>query len=134
MFNLKLLTPDKVLVDNIPVTEVIVPAYKGELCLLPGHSPLMSTLSTGIMRYKQEGSSETKSVVISWGYLNVTPNSIQVLAETAETPEEIDTERAKDAIQKSQDQLLSSEIGHDGIKKYQRKLKRSETRMSGADQ
>jgi F-type H+-transporting ATPase subunit epsilon len=128
MLKLNLVTPNKVIVSQLPVSEVTVPAFLGELCILPGHAPLMSTLSTGILTYKTAESNEEHNVVISWGYLEVTPESIQVLAETAELPEEIDKARAEAAIAKSKQQLESTENDQESFKKYQRKLKRSQVR------
>ncbi len=129
---LNLVTPNKVVVQDLEVSELSVPAFKGELCILPGHSPLMSTLSTGVLSYKAEGSDKTHNVVISWGYLEVTPETVQVLAETAENTVEIDKARAEAALEKSRQELEKSDTHSDNIKKYQRKLRRSQVRVDSA--
>ncbi len=91
---LTLVTPEKKLLTDVEVEEVFVPGFRGELNILPGHAPLMTTLSTGVMRYRLKGSTELKSVVVSWGYCEVNPNGVLILAETAERAEEIDQDRA----------------------------------------
>ena len=52
MFTLNLVTPEKKLVTDLEVEEVIVPGFKGQLDILPGHAPLMTTLGTGVLRYR----------------------------------------------------------------------------------
>lgn len=91
---LTLVTPEKKLLAEAEVEEIFVPGYRGELNILPGHAPLMTTLSTGIVKYRLKSTSELKSVIVSWGYCEVNPQGVVVLAETAERPEDIDEERA----------------------------------------
>src|SRR5436190_21052105 len=70
------------------VDEVILPAYNGEIGVLPGHTPLLAVLKVGIMRYREGG--KTSSLVLSWGFAEVLPARVIVMAETARLPEEID--------------------------------------------
>ena len=92
MFLLNLVTPEKRLVTELEVEEVRVPGYRGHLDILPGHSPLMTTLSTGVLKYRAKGSDKLETVVVSWGYCEVNPFGVTVLAETAESLAEIDRE------------------------------------------
>ena len=108
MFKLNLLTPDKKIVSNQELDEVIVPAFKGELCILPGHSPLMTTLEPGILKYKLHGSSDFVKVAISWGYCQVSPTTVNVLAESAVTKDEIDTKVVAEHL-KSHELKLATE-------------------------
>ena len=94
MFKLTLVTPQKKLLSEVEVEEIIVPADRGELNILPGHAPLMTTLRAGIFRARLKGETEFKSAAISWGYLEVSPTGISVLADTAEWPDEINKARA----------------------------------------
>ena len=50
MFSLTLVTPEKKLLTDVEIEEIIVPAFRGELNILPGHAPLMSTLGIGLLR------------------------------------------------------------------------------------
>jgi F-type H+-transporting ATPase subunit epsilon len=105
MLKLNLVTPIKKLVTELEVDEVFVPAYKGELNILPGHAALVTTLSTGIMKYRAKGSSRLVHAAISWGYCEVFNDVVTVLAETAETADEIDMGRAEDALRRANQAL-----------------------------
>ena len=97
--NLEVVTPHRtVLVED--VESVTLPGIEGELGILPEHIPLLTTLDTGIMSYKSS-SGKTQAIAVHWGYAQVEGNSVRVLAELAETADEIDIERAKDAEKKS---------------------------------
>lgn len=132
MLRLNLVTPSKRLLTDLPVEEVFVPAYMGELNILPGHAALMTTLGTGILRYRRSEETDVNHVAVSWGYLEVANNVVTVLAETAETPEEIDVDRAKQAQQKAQAALGDAGTGIDDIQKYTAKLERSLIRQQVA--
>ena len=112
--------------------EVFVPAFRGELNILPGHSPLVSTLSEGALKYRLKGENETQAIAISWGYVEITPSGVNILAETAEEKSEIDVERAKEAIKSADSALNQSDITPADIEKYQRKRKRAEARITVA--
>jgi len=103
MFTLTLVTPTKKIVEDAELKEVYVPAFRGELEILPGHAPLVTTLHAGVLKYKLAAGGELKSYAISWGYCEVTAaGQVTVLAETAEAPEEIDVTKA----QASRDEAL----------------------------
>lgn len=126
---LNLVTPHKKIHTEVEVDEVIVPAYMGQLDILPGHAPLMTTLSTGILKYRLKGESQFQKAAISWGYLEVSPTEINVLAETAETEEDLDENRIHVAFKKSQERLTDMNLEMEMVEKYQRKLRRATTRL-----
>lgn len=130
MFQLNLVTPEKVILTETEIEEVIVPGFMGELNILPGHAPLMTTLDIGVLRYRLKGQSDYGRVVISWGYCEVNPQGITVLAETAESIDEINRERAERALRKSKEQLFEPDLSPDQIKKFQRKVQRAEARLA----
>jgi F-type H+-transporting ATPase subunit epsilon len=133
MFSLTLVTPQKKIVEGAPLKEVFVPAFRGELEILPGHAPLITTLSEGVLKYKLEGATELKAVAVSWGYCEVTAEGqVNILAETAEAPEEIDLPRAEEARREALDKL--SRVSYDEFEKTQRKFMRSEARIKTAKQ
>jgi F-type H+-transporting ATPase subunit epsilon len=132
MFTLTLVTPEKRLVTGQEIEEIFVPAFCGELNILPGHAPLMTTLSTGILRYRLKGNSSLQAVAISWGYCQVNPFGVNVLAETAERPEDIDLDRVKRAEESAEKMLSSGDVGYDDLEKYHRKLTRASARKSVA--
>lgn len=129
MFVLNLVTPEKRLATDMEVDEVIVPGERGQLTLLPGHTPLITTLGVGLVKYRAKGQSQYQSAVVSWGYCEVNPHGVNVLAETAESIEEVDRERAMEAMKKAQKMLTDPNLEADQIQKYQRKLKRALARL-----
>lgn len=109
MFKLTFVTQDKKVIAGAEIEEVTVPAHKGELNILPGHAPLLTILNPGVLKYKLKGASKLSVASISWGYCEVSPEGVNVLAETIETPEEIDLERAK-ASQAGAEKALSQQV------------------------
>ena len=75
---LTVVTRDRKIVD-VDVDEVVLPATDGELGVLPGHTPLLATLRIGPLRYRTGGKIER--LVISWGFAEVLPDRVIVLAE-----------------------------------------------------
>lgn len=130
MFKLDLVTPEKKVLVDCEVENVTIPGANGQIEVLVGHAPLITTLSEGVLRYKSaEG--KTTSVAVSWGYCQVGPTGVKVLAETAESADEIDLERAQ-LTKKQTLEKLSSGLGSEEIVKYQRKLKRASARIEVA--
>jgi F-type H+-transporting ATPase subunit epsilon len=130
MLKLTLVTPLKKMTVDLPVEEIFVPGFRGELNILEGHSPLVTTLSTGVLRYREAGSHEQKLAAVSWGYLEVYNNSVTILAETAEFPEEIDIARAEEALKKAEQALVAEEASPFTFEKYHSKLDRAQARLS----
>jgi len=129
MFELTIVTPSKKLVNQQVMEEVYVPSFRGELNILPGHAPLLTTLSEGVLRYKLEGDAKEKAVAISWGYCEVTPKGVSIMAETAESPSEINVERAKEALKAAEDELTKPDSQPEDIEKYHHKRLRAEARI-----
>ena len=130
MFTLNLVTPQKKLVTDLEIDEVIVPGFRGQLDILPGHAPLMTTLLTGILKYRAKGSSSFETVVVSWGYAEVNPEGVIVLAEVAESLEEIDRVRAEAALKKATSKLLDPLLEADQVEMMRRKVERNQTRLA----
>lgn len=82
---------------------VIVPGVAGEMGILPNHAPLLSTLEFGILTVRHEGKEEI--FAIAGGVIEVQPELITVLADTAENVEEIDVARAESARERAQELL-----------------------------
>ena len=131
-FKLSIVTPVRSLLDKVEVNEIFVPAYRGELNILPGHAPLVSTLSEGVLKYRLKG--EETVMAISWGYIEVTFNGVNILAETAELKEDIDLQRAKTALRKADDFLSREITSPEDIEKYHRKRRRAQARIAVAEQ
>lgn len=128
MFSLTLVTPAKKILEKAPLKEAHVPAFRGELEILPGHAPLITTLEAGVLRYKLANSDADVRVAISWGYCEVTASGeVNVLAETAEGRDEIDVTRAEKARTEALESLGKTD--YDSFNKHKRKFERAEARI-----
>ena len=92
--HLEIVTPERRAFEG-DVDEVIVPGSEGEMGILPHHAPLISMLGQGVLRLKRGG--EEQEFAIFGGFLQVRPDRVVVLAETADLASEIDLERAERA-------------------------------------
>jgi F-type H+-transporting ATPase subunit epsilon len=126
---LTFVTPEKRILIDHEVEELVVPGFAGQLDILPGHAPIMTTLDVGLVKYREPHSTEFHPVAISWGYCEVNPQGILILAETAETKEQVDRERAEIALKKAQGKLIETGLEPDQIKKFQQKLARAQIRL-----
>ena len=91
-FQLEIVTPEKKVVDTA-AEEVQIPGKNGYLGVLPGHAPLITELSVGEITYR-ENATEQK-LAVAWGFAEVLPNKVTILAETAERPSEINRTRTQ---------------------------------------
>lgn len=99
---LEMVTPYKrVLAEE--VDEITAPGFIGELGILPGHTPLLTTLKVGELSYRK--GKEIFHVAVNWGYLEVEDDTVTVLVDTAEKADEIDLARAKAALGRAEDAL-----------------------------
>jgi len=96
---LEIVTPERMLLKEF-VDEVQVPAKGGYLGVLPGHAPLITELQIGEISYRQGKAS--RSLAVAWGYCEVLPDRVIILAETAEKAEEIDLGRAHTAKERAE--------------------------------
>lgn len=129
MFLLTLVTPQKKLLTDAEIDEVIVPAFRGQLNILPGHAPLMTTLKAGQLKLRRKGESEFKTVAISWGYCEVSPKGVNVLADTAEWPEEIDKGRAEEQFDVATKRLQEAGLSPDDYAQAIRKMEKETARL-----
>lgn len=128
-FKLNLVTPEKRIVTDGEIDEVIVPGYRGQLDILPGHAPLITTLQAGILKYRLKGSSNFETVVVAWGYAEVHPEGVSVLAETAESLAEIDRKKAEEDLKEAEARLMDPILEPDQIEALQRKLQQAQARL-----
>ena len=129
-FQLEIVTPEKLVVDEA-VEEAQIPGLGGYLGILPGHAPLLTELAVGIITYRAQG--VTKSLSVAWGFAEVLPDKVTMLAETAERPDEIDVARAQKAKERAE-QLLKSNDPQLDYDRAQDALQRAETRLKVASE
>lgn len=111
MFKLNFATPDKKVVSDADLEEITLPAFAGELNILPGHSPIMTSLEAGILKYRLKNGEE-KKFAVSWGYCQVSSEGVNVLAESAVTAEEVDLKTVQNHL-KLQEEKLAMESMED---------------------
>jgi F-type H+-transporting ATPase subunit epsilon len=123
---LEVVTPERrVLAESVDM--VTVPGLGGELGILPGHTPLISNLQTGVLTYVQDGKSS--QLHVSGGFVEVRDDHVAVLAEVAERPDEIDAARAKLSRERVEKQLSSWTGTEEDFEKARAKLDRSLVRL-----
>ncbi|MGA2744642.1 MAG: F0F1 ATP synthase subunit epsilon [Candidatus Sulfotelmatobacter sp.] len=135
-FKLEIVTPEKKVVDTT-AEEVQIPGKNGYLGVLPGHAPLITELAVGEITFRGSSGSSSGSnsneqrLAVAWGFAEVLPDKVTILAETAERPSEIDVERARKAKARAEQLLTSGDISVD-VERALDALRRAETRLEVA--
>jgi len=89
------------------VDEVTATGSEGEFGVLPEHSPFLTTIKVGMLTYKK--GSETGHFFVNFGYAEVGPDKVTILADSAERSEDIDIERAQEAMKRAEERLKQQE-------------------------
>jgi len=97
--HLRIVTPDRTVVDA-PVDIVGAVGSEGAFAVLPGHIDFLTDLHSDALWYRQDG--QTREMAVSGGFIEVKPDHVSVLADSAEYVEEIDAERAQLALKRTQ--------------------------------
>ena len=108
--HLEIVTADK-LVYSGNVDSIIVPALTGYIGILPGHAPLLAELGIGEIMFTTGG--VTEDVFCSWGFVEVLPDRVVILAQTAELSSDIDLKRAEEAKARAEKLLASHDSNVD---------------------
>jgi len=108
---LEVVTPEGLLLRE-QVDEVIAPGELGYFGVLPGHTPFLSTLGLGAITYRRGG--DERHLTCFWGFCEVLPDRVNILAEIGERAEEIDAGRAEAAKNRAADQMkaMKDEAGY----------------------
>jgi F-type H+-transporting ATPase subunit epsilon len=126
---LEIVTPEKMVVKET-VEEIQIPGQNGYLGILPGHAPLITELAVGEVTYRCDGA--THHLSVAWGFAEVLPDKVTILAETCEVPDEIDIKRAQEAKAKAEDLLKNGKTEED-FTRAAGKLQRAEARLHVAE-
>jgi F-type H+-transporting ATPase subunit epsilon len=126
--HLQIITPDKLLVRE-DADSVQIPGKGGYLGILPGHAPLITELMIGEISFSKGGT--TQYLAVSWGFAEVLPDKVTILADTAERAEQIDVKRAQEAKARAEGELrnASPELDYDALNFA---LRRAEVRLEVA--
>src|ERR1700722_7053932 len=126
--HLQIITPDKRLVQD-DADAVQMPGKSGYLGILPGHAPLITELKAGELSYSKGGN--TQYLAVTWGFAEVLPDKVTILADAAERAEDIDVKRAQEAKTRAEKELreASPELDYDAVNLA---LRRAEVRLEVA--
>ena len=128
-FQLQIVTPEKKVVDTA-ATEAQIPGKNGYLGVLPGHAPLITELAVGEVTF--HAGAEEQRLAVAWGFAEVLPDKVTILAETAERPSEIDVDRARKSKEHAE-QLLTSGDPNIDVERTLDSLHKAETRLQVAE-
>jgi F-type H+-transporting ATPase subunit epsilon len=107
---LEVVTPEKQLLSQ-QVDEVIAPGSEGDFGVLPGHCHFLTTLRIGELRYRI--GDQVNHMAILWGYAEVTPTKVTIMAEIAEKAEDIDVDRATAKVEEAERRLSQGGLPSD---------------------
>lgn len=127
-FHLEIVTPERMIVSE-DAEEMQIPGKSGYLGILPGHAPLITELSAGELSYRAAGQSHRYAV--AWGFAEVLPEKVTVLAESAERPEDIDVNRAQEQKRTAEEHLKNGK-SEDDFTRAEEELKAADTRLEVA--
>lgn len=112
-FNLTIVSAERKIFEG-EVKQIQATGVEGELGILPGHTPLLTAIKPGIVKFTlQDGNEEV--IYVSGGFLEVQPNIVTVLADVAIRGSELDADRIREAKRKAEENIVShaSDIDHD---------------------
>ncbi len=127
-FHLRIVTPTRQIVRE-ETEEMQVPGKEGYLGILAGHAPLLSELQIGEITYRQ--GRELRHLAVSWGFVEVLPEQVTVLAETAEKSTDIDVSRAQASKERAERRLSNPDPDTD-IQRASVALQKSLSRLQVA--
>lgn len=123
---LDVITPERRLLSET-VDAVTVPGMNGEIGILPGHTPLISQLQTGVLTYTQ--GTTTHRMVVSGGFVEVNDERVSVLADLAERPDEIDANQARQEREQAEKALGSFSGSEEDMAQMRSRLDRANARL-----
>lgn len=127
-FQLEIVSPEKLVVRD-SAQEVQIPGRNGYLGVLPGHAPLITELGAGELTYRS--GNQTHRFSLAWGFAEVLPDRVTVLAETVERADEIDVHRAQQSLQDAE-QALNSAQTEEEFERATDKIRRAQARLDVA--
>ncbi|MBO0911904.1 MAG: F0F1 ATP synthase subunit epsilon [Acidobacteria bacterium] len=127
-FQLEIVTPEKLVVRDT-VEEVQIPGANGYVGILPGHAPMITELGAGEISYRS--GTQIHRFATAWGFAEVLPDKVTVLAETVEPASEIDLPRARQSLTRAEDALKSA-ASEEEVTKDLGKIRREQARISVA--
>ena len=126
-FALEIVTPERVVYSG-QVTSLQAPGTEGSFGVMAGHMPLLASLDIGVLRFADEDGGGVQ-MAVSGGFAEVGRERVTVLAETAESAEEIDVQRAESSRQRAEERLANREDGEVDVVRARTALTRAINRL-----
>jgi len=129
-FLVDILTPEKVVAQDIPAESLLIPTERGQINLLPEHTHLITRIGTGELTVMTHGDGLDRVFTVTHGICKVLDNKVRIMSHTSEEKSDIDEARAQNALAHAQE-MLSKESGlsDEDLTKYRRKLERAQLRL-----
>jgi len=124
-FKLEVAVPDRLLIET-EAESLRAPAVGGSLGVLPGHAPLLTEIGVGVLSYKADG--RTRYVSLNGGVMEIQPECVRLLANTAEWAEEVDVKRAEVSLRRAMDILRNHDMSIN-VERAQAAVARAQTRL-----
>lgn len=128
-FSLEIVTPFRKVFSE-PVSAIVAPGEEGYFGVLPGHTPLLTSLQIGYLKVEQ--GERVTYFSISGGFAEVLPNGVKIFAETAEAAAEIDVKRAEEAKERATKRLQEGRRQWD-VERTRGSLERAKNRLDVAE-
>lgn len=106
---LRVITPERIALDR-SVASVRLPGLDGSIGVLPRHAPMIAALDAGLLRFRTTPGGPEEVLFISGGFAEVRDDTLRVVSEAGEKPEEIDEERAREAEKRARERLAVGKV------------------------
>jgi F-type H+-transporting ATPase subunit epsilon len=123
---LELVTPEKV-AWSAPADFVVLPAFQGEMGVLPGHESFLVQLAEGEVRVTDKGA--VKRFAVSGGFAEIKDDTISLYAETAEAAEQINAERARQSLERAKAESTKSNLDPMHLAEIEAAIRRAQIRL-----
>lgn len=110
---------------------LVVPAHDGEMGILPHHESMILAIQEGELRYRSPEESQWREAIVGRGIVQVANNRVTIIVDTAERPEDIDAVRAKEALERAEEQLRQKQSLAE-FKVSQASMARALSRLKGS--
>ena len=127
----EIVTPEKVALQG-EAESVILPAHDGSMGVLPRHAPFLVMLNPGEVRVTAPGGA-TREFAVGGGFAEVRPYKVSVFAESAELPDEIDAERARQALERAKARVQAPGLDPLTLAQAEAAMKRAQVRLRVAE-
>lgn len=110
---------------------LVVPAHDGEMGILPHHETMILAVQEGELRFRVSGETQWREAIVGRGIVQVANNRVTMLVDTAERPEDIDEVRAREALERAEEQLRQKQSLRE-FKMTQASMARALSRLKGS--